>query len=56
MANTKKNQTKAEPKAAVKSEEKVAMVQNMMANSKEKEADKQRFIYSAMSGMTIVRN
>lgn len=51
MANTKKNQPKTE---AV--EDKIDIVQNMMANTKKKEAEKQKIIYSAMSGITIVRN
>lgn len=37
-------------------EDKIDIVQNMMANTKKREADKQRFIYSAMPGIQIIRN
>lgn len=53
MANTNKNQS---AKNNNKADAKVDMMKKMMANTKKNEADKQKLIYSAMNGLTIVRN
>ena len=48
MANTKKNKPAKESK--------LETVEKMLANKNKREADKQRKIYSAMAGITVVRN